>query len=103
AVEAQDKQQVKNVAKDIRALAKGIGVEDELVSRGNSIVQFAESGQWETLKEELEATQNDVIGAMLAHKDQELVTLVMLGGWLRGTEVVSTYISSHYAPEIARV
>lgn len=103
AVEAQDKQQVKNVAKDIRALAKGIGVEDELVSRGSSIVQFAEAGQWETLKEELEATQNDVIGAMVAHKDQELVTLVMLGGWLRGTEVVSGYISSHYGEDTARV
>src|SRR3954463_10862415 len=31
AVEAQDKQQVKNVARDIRAIAKGIGVGDELV------------------------------------------------------------------------
>jgi hypothetical protein len=103
AVEAQDKQHVKNVAKDIRTLAKGIGVEEELVSRGNSIVQFAESGQWDTLKEELEATQNDVIDAMIAHKDQELVTLVMLGGWLRGTEVVSGYVASHYAEGSARV
>lgn len=103
AVEAQDKQQVKNVAKDIKSLAKGIGVEDELVSRGNSIVQFAETGQWDTLKEELEATQNDVIGAMLAHKDQELVTLVMLGGWLRGTEVVSAYIAGHYDKDSAKV
>src|SRR5688500_768384 len=32
AVEAQDKQQVKNIAKDIRALAKAIGVEDGLLS-----------------------------------------------------------------------
>jgi hypothetical protein len=103
AVEAQDKQHVKNISRDIKTLAKGIGVEDELVSRGNSIVQFAEAGQWETLKEELEATQNDVIAAMIAHKDQELVTLVMLGGWLRGTEVVSGYISSHYAEPAARV
>jgi hypothetical protein len=103
AVEAQDKQHVKNISRDIKTLAKGIGVEDELVSRGNSIVQFAEAGQWETLKEELEATQNDVIAAMIAHKDQELVTLVMLGGWLRGTEVVSGYIASHYAEASARV
>jgi hypothetical protein len=83
AVEAEDKQHVKNVARDIRALARKIGVEDELVSRGNSIMQFAEDGKWDTLKEELEATQNDVIAAMNAHKDQDLVTLVILGGWLR--------------------
>ena len=103
AVEAQDKQQVKNIAKDIRALAKGIGVSEGLVSRGSSIVQFAEGGQWETLREELEATQNEVIGAMIIHKDQDLVTLVMLGGWLRGTDVVSAYIASHYSGENARV
>lgn len=103
AVEAQDKQQVKNIAKDIRTLAKGLGVEEELVSRGNSIVQFAEAGQWETLMEEIEAAQNDVINAMMSHKDQELVTLVMLGGWLRGTEVVSSYIAKHYQQETARV
>src|SRR5215207_6512689 len=103
AVEAQDKQQVKNIAKDIRALAKGIGVSEGLVSRGSSIVQFAEAGQWETLREELEATQNEVIAAMVVHKDQDLVTLVMLGGWLRGTDVVSAYIASHYAGENARV
>src|SRR5687768_1418828 len=103
AVEAQDKQQVKNIAKDIRSLAKAIGVEEGLLSRGSSIVQFAESGQWETLREELEATQNEVIAAMVAHKDQDLVTLVMLGGWLRGTDVVSAYIATHYAAENARV
>lgn len=103
AVEAQDKQHVKNVAKDIRNLAKGIGVDEELVSRGNSIVQFAEAGQWETLREELEATQNDVIATMIAHKDQDLVTLVMLGGWLRGTEIVSAHVAGHYGQEGARV
>jgi hypothetical protein len=103
AVEAQDKQQVKNIAKDIRNLAKAINVEEGLVSRGSSIVQFAEAGQWETLREELEATQNEVIAAMVAHKDQGLVTLVMLGGWLRGTDVVSNYIATHYAEESARV
>jgi hypothetical protein len=103
AVEAEDKQHVKNVARDIRALARKIGVEDELVSRGNSIMQFAEDGKWDTLKEELEATQNDVIAAMNAHKDQDLVTLVILGGWLRGTEAVSGYVASHYAEGSARV
>jgi hypothetical protein len=103
AVEAQDKQQVKNISKDIRSLARAIGVEEGLVSRGSSIVQFAEAGQWETLREELEATQNEVIAAMIVHKDQGLVTLVMLGGWLRGTEVVSGYIASHYAEQSAKV
>ena len=103
AVEAQDAQQVKNVSKDIKALAKALGVEQDLISRANSIVEFADKGKWDTLKEELEATQNEVVAAMLAHQDQELVTFVMLGGWLRGVEVVSAYLSTHYSEAGARV
>ena len=103
AVEAQDAQQVKNAARDIKALAKGLGVEQDLINRGNSIVEFAEKAQWATLREELEAAQNEVIAAMTAHQDQDLVTLVMLGGWLRGTEVVSTHIAAHYTEAAARV
>lgn len=102
-VEAQDAQQVKNVAKDIRAMAKGLGVAQDLVNRGANIVEFAEKGNWDTLLEELEAAQNEVNDAMTANKDQDLVTLVMLGGWLRGLEVVTSYLSDHYNPEAARV
>jgi hypothetical protein len=103
AVEAQDKQQVKNIAADIKRLAKGVNVSKELVSRGNSIIEFADGGQWETLKEELEATQNEVIAAMNSHKDQDLVTLVMLGGWLRGTQAVSVHIAKSYTADAAKV
>ncbi len=103
AVEAQDSQQVKNVSKDIKAMAKGLGVEQDLINRGNSIIEFAEKGKWDTLKEELEATQNEVVSAMVAHHDQDMVTFVILGGWLRGTEVVSSYFSSHYTEAGARV
>lgn len=103
AVEAQDAQQVKNAARDIKALAKGLGVEQDLINRGNSIGEFAEKAQWATLREELEAAQNEVIAAMNAHHDQDLVTLVMLGDWLRGTEVVSSHIAAHYTERSASV
>lgn len=103
AVEAQDTQQVKNIASDIRVLAKALGIEQEIINRGNQIIEFAENGKWDTLMEELEATQGEVILAMHEHNDKDLVTLVMLGGWLRGTEVVTGYLSGAYTPEGARV
>ena len=37
---------------------------------------FAETGHWDQLKEELEATQNEVKLSMAQAKDQDLVTLV---------------------------
>ncbi|HYJ05880.1 MAG TPA: hypothetical protein VEX43_12150, partial [Chthoniobacterales bacterium] len=41
AVQAQDSQQVKNIGTDIIKLAKALGVSENVLSRGNSINEFA--------------------------------------------------------------
>lgn len=103
AIEAEDSQQVKDTGKDIIKLAKTLSVSKSLIARGNSITDFADKNEWNTLKEELEATQNEVKLAMVDENDQELVILVTLGGWIRGTEAVSAWIADNYTPESAKL
>lgn len=103
AIEAKDSQQVKNIGSDIIKLAKALGVSENLLSRGNSINEFAENDDWDTLQEELEATQNEVKSSMQSHSDQDLVILVSLGGWIRGTQVVSSAILQNYDERSAKV
>lgn len=103
AVEAKDSQQVKNIGSDIIRLAKALGVSESLLSRGNSINEFAEHNEWDTLNEELEATQNEVKSSMQSHADQDLVILVSVGGWIRGTQVVSGEIMKNYDERSAKV
>lgn len=103
AVQAEDAQQVKNIGKDIIALAKPLGVQQDIINRGKSLTEFAENGKWDVLKEELDATQNEVKAAMAENKDQSLITLVTVGGWIRGTEVVSNYIANHYSEGAAKL
>src|SRR5437660_4124135 len=103
AVEAKDSQQVKNIGSDIIKLAKALGVSEKLLSRGNSINEFAENNEWDTLQEELEATQNEVKSSMQSHADQDLVILVTLGGWIRGTQVVTGAIAKNYSEPAAKV
>jgi hypothetical protein len=103
AVEAKDGQQVKNIGSDIMKLGKALGVSEELLSRGNSINEFAENNQWDTLQEELEATQNEVKSSMQSHADQDLVILVTVGGWIRGTQVVTGAIMKNYNESAAKV
>jgi hypothetical protein len=103
AVEASSAQQVKNVGKDIRLVATGLGVGSEIIKRGDSLTEFADSGKWDTLKEEFEATQNEVKAAMREKKDSDLITLVTLGGWIRGIEAMSDYVSKHYTEEGAKL
>jgi hypothetical protein len=103
AVQAQDSQQVKNIGTDIIKLAKALGVSENVLSRGNSINEFAENSEWDTLHEELEATQNEVKSSMQSHRDQDLVILVSLGGWIRGTQAVSAAILKNYDEGSAKV
>jgi hypothetical protein len=103
AVEAQDAQQVKNIGKDIMALAKPLGVQQDIINRGKSLSQFAEQSQWDVLREELEATQNEVKTALTQNKDQDLVTLVSVGGWTRGMEAITAYLAEHYSESGAKV
>jgi hypothetical protein len=103
AVEAKDGQQVKNIGADIIKLAKALGVSEKLLGRGSSINEFAENNEWDTLQEELEATQNEVKASMQSHADQDLVILVTLGGWIRGTQVVTSAIMQNYDERSAKV
>ena len=103
AVEAQDSQQVKNIGADIIKLAKALGVNENVLSRGNSISEFAENNEWDALQEELESTQNEVKASMQSHSDQDLVVLVSLGGWIRGTQAVSASIIKNYDEKTAKV
>ena len=103
AVEAKDSQQVKNIGTDIIKLAKALGVSENVLSRGNSINEFAENDEWDALQEELEATQNEVKSSMQTHRDQDLVILVSVGGWIRGTQVVSAAVLQNYDERAAKV
>jgi hypothetical protein len=103
AVEAQDGQQVKNIGADIIKLAKALGVSENVLGRGKSINDFAENDEWDSLQEELEATQNEVKTSMQSNRDQDYVILVSLGGWIRGTQVVSGLVMQEYNPEAAKV
>jgi hypothetical protein len=103
AVEAEDSQQVKNLGRDILQIAKNLGVPQSIVMRGSSITDFAERKQWDQLKEELEATVNEVKESMHDSKDEDLVTLVTVGAWARGVEVISSHIVDRYSEGSAKI
>lgn len=103
AVEAQDSQAVKNTGKDIISLAKKLNVSQNVLSRGNSLNDFAENSDWNALREELEATQNEVKLTMVEQKDNDLVILVTLGAWVRGIDLACGIVQAAYTPEAARL
>ncbi len=99
AVEAADKGRVKQIGRDVLELARAIGVESTVLTRTNSIVTKADSGDWISVRRELDGALTDVKKAMIELKDAQLAHLVSLGGWLRGTEVLTAVVQKSYSTD----
>jgi hypothetical protein len=99
AVEAADKARVKTIGRDVLELARAIGVESTVLTRTNSIVTKADSGDWISVRRELDGALTDVKNAMIKLQDAQLAHLVSLGGWLRGTEVLTAIVQKSYSPD----
>ncbi|MEI6713007.1 MAG: hypothetical protein WCO60_04600 [Verrucomicrobiota bacterium] len=103
AAHAEDVQQSKNLSKDIVALAKPLGVQTELLDRSKSLAEYAERKDWPSLRLELEAAQTELQNTLHKHEDDDLMTLVSLGAWMRSTEIVAALVSERYTENAASI
>jgi hypothetical protein len=99
AVEAADKEQVKKIGREVLELSRAIGVEKTVLARTNLIVNKADAGDWIAVRRELDGALTDVKNAMIELKDGQLAHLISLGGWLRGTEVVTSVVMRNYSAD----
>ena len=99
AVQAEDAPTVKEIGQRVLALAKGIGVGNSITPHAKAIIEAADKRRWENVRLELDRTQNSVQQAMNEVQDQKLSELVSLGGWLRGTQVLTSVVSKKFSHE----
>jgi len=101
AVENQNGQDMKNIGKDLMEMAGKLNAGENVVARGRSITDFAENNDWNSLREELEATRNEIRMSLTAQKDPGLSLLVSLGAWLRAIHAGTLVVNRNYAAEPA--
>ena len=103
AVEAQDSERVKDIGRNVLTLAEAINVRKSVVSRSNSIIEKADARNWDAVRREFDGALQDVNQAMAELNDEQLAQLVSLGGWLRGTEALTSIVDSKYSIERAEL
>src|SRR5213594_3957962 len=103
AVQAEDAPAVKDIGQRVLALAKGIGVGNSITPHAKAIIEAADKRNWENVRQELDRTQNSVQQAMNEVHDEKLSQLVSLGGWLRGTEVLTSVVKQHFSNDGAEL
>ena len=93
---ARQKQLVLDTGRALIREANTLSAGQRLTARSRSLFELSESNDWQGLREELNATQEDVEESMLSLKDGELADLISLGGWLRGFQLAAHVTSDHY-------
>src|SRR5213592_5225500 len=103
AVQAEDAPTVKEIGQRVLTLAKGIGVGNSITPHAKAIIEAADKRNWDNVRQELDRTQNSVQQAMNEVHDEKLSQLVRLGGWLRGTEVLTSVVKEHFSADGAEL
>jgi hypothetical protein len=103
AVQAQDPEAVKEVGQHVLQLSEAVAVKNSVLPHTNSILDAAENSDWNRVRDELDKAQQSVREAMVELKDEQLAQLISLGGWLRGTEVLTALIQRNYTPDTAEL
>ena len=103
AVQAEDAPSVKEIGQRVVSLAKGIGVGNSILPHAKAITEAADRRNWVGVRQELDRTQNSVQQAMNEVHDEKLSQLVSLGGWLRGTQVLTSVVDRHFSAEGAEL
>jgi hypothetical protein len=103
AVQAEDAPTVKEIGQRVLTLSKGIGVGNSITPHAKAIIEAADKRKWENVRQELDRTQNSVQQAMNEVHDEKLSQLVSLGGWLRGTEVLTAVVTKRFSTDGAEL
>lgn len=103
AVQAEDKKTVENVGRDVLALSTALGVREDVLKHCQAIDDAAKVAKWDTVRTELDATQATVKAKMEALRDGALAECISVGGWLRGTEVITSVVNKSFSKERAEL
>ncbi len=98
AVQAQDTVKVKDIGQKVLQLADAINVRKAVIARSKSITEQADAKNWVAVRREFDGALQDVRGAMVELGDHDLAQLVSVGGWVRGTQVLTSVVSQNYSP-----
>jgi hypothetical protein len=100
-VQAEQLDQVEELAKDLTRYGKALGAGDRVNRHAASLLDSAKSKDVVQLKKELTATQHDVETELVSLRDADLAHLISLGGWIRALEVSTVAVDRQFSVERA--
>lgn len=103
AVQAKSADDIQDIGRKVLNLSQALGLAGAVRPHSLAIIEAAGEKDWDRVREELDSTQQTVRKTMDQLRDTELSGLVSLGGWLRGTHVVTDFIGEDYREDKAEL
>jgi hypothetical protein len=101
-VEAEENKDIEPLGRELIRRAKVLGVEQRVSRHSRKLLDLAKQNDWDRLRKELIVTQEDVEKALLELRDEPIVHLLSLGGWIRGLQIGAASVAADYSPERAK-
>jgi hypothetical protein len=102
-VEAEQNKDIQALGRELIRRAKILGVEQRVSRHSSKLLELAKRDDWPHLRRELIVTQVDVEAALLQIRDEPIVHLLSLGGWIRGLQIGAASVAVKYSPERAKI
>ena len=103
AVQAQDKAGIEQTGRTVLKLSEALGLRSRVLKHTQTIIDASDRGDWQRVRDELDRTQKTMRETMEEMRDGALANCVSIGGWIRGTEAMSSLISQAYNPNQAEL
>ncbi|MEZ5301159.1 MAG: hypothetical protein R3F11_10970 [Verrucomicrobiales bacterium] len=100
-VQAERVEDIEPVGRGLLSHAKVLGTGTRVTRHAKSLLEHSALEEWDTLKDELGKTQNDVEAEMILLRDTDVVQLIGLGGWVRGFQIAAHTAADRYSEEKA--
>jgi hypothetical protein len=101
AIEGEEVKAIEPLGRELLRRAKGLGVQQRVARHSKQLLDLAKESDWKGLRKELIVTQKDVESAMLDLRDEEMVHLLSLGGWIRGLEIGAASVATDFSADRA--
>lgn len=103
AVEAEDRDAIRKLGRIVLSVSEELGLRQAVLQHTKGIIQEADNGDWEAVRAEFDATRQTVREEMERRRDQDLAHCVSVGGWIRGTEIVTSLINANFSTKKSEI
>jgi hypothetical protein len=102
-VASRDSEGIRELGPALIRQARSLAVGEKITRRSSSLTDLAKQGRWQEFETELLSMQADVEAALIELRDEELIHLISLGGWLRGLDLVCGLVLADYTESRAAI